>query len=777
MQELNNRAEKESKEQINKAINQIIKDYKLDFPCPHCDKRINDGHFDQGTRLFGYINEHIRNIVEKHFSFQEGDYRQKWLKEMEENRTYENFPLVKELKKNVGELQQKVSQLQSSEHIEKLERVRQLSEAIKQQREKINELQSSEYIEKLERVRKLAEEVSELRNQNQLLRDQSRINSKKKGELFEQYISEELNRVFDNKDKISKITQTGRKADFLQEVLTENNEIAGRIIYEAKDTEKWDNEWVNKLENDMAHLRADFGIIIATCENGKPLRCLDPRKKIYVSDDTNFIYIAKIMRDSLIQKHNLLETVNADSKEKRIKKKELGDLNKNANSISRVAENIKSEQQNQQTQSAVLQLASSLLGNTNNLNQLTKKPSGEAKTIQEIEEEFLISAFQPSRSGIGGTLPPEIIERICEREEREIGGSSDLIIFLKPKAGRIPQVKGNQNNSETIINFSAQIAYEDKKGYKQFVRDYLTEKGKFDYDAYCLIRTDSSMSGPSAGIAYYLALHSLINQIPLPRNLGSTGTVFKRPKVGGIGGLNLKLGYNVGYDIKKENPINIFILCEENRNKKACAKLNNGRCYKENSGSYYDLVSLQIKEKIKQVHFISQVDQIETALNEILKNPNEKFVHSCGSKPREPPRQPNSEITSEQILTLIAELHIREKGGLGEHQDFWEKLQAAYAKSSDYQEATAKVLRLHEKYLGNSRRVEELEKAKVLKEQELQILLKQGPPPPRDIEEEIKRLHQEYQTKFKEIASPVANLTMEILTNLQKFSYTIQKIT
>ena len=211
MQEINSRIIKENEEQIR--INQIIRDYKLDFPCPHCDKRINDGHFDQTTRVFGYINEHIRTIVEKHFNFQENDYRQKWLKEMENNRTYENFLPVKELRKVVGELQQKISQLQSSEHIEKLER-----------------------------VRKLAEENNELRNQNQLLRDQSRINSKKKGELFEQYISEELSRVFDNKDKISKITQTGRKADFLQEVLTESNKSAGRIIYEAKDTEKWDNE-------------------------------------------------------------------------------------------------------------------------------------------------------------------------------------------------------------------------------------------------------------------------------------------------------------------------------------------------------------------------------------------------------------------------------------------------------------------------------------------------------------------------------------------------------
>jgi predicted ATP-dependent protease len=100
-----------------------------------------------------------------------------------------------------------------------------------------------------------------------------------------------------------------------------------------------------------------------------------------------------------------------------------------------------------------------------------------------------------------------------------------------------------------------------REGYKQFVRDYLTEKGKFDYDAYCLIRTDSSMKGPSAGIAYYLALYSLINRAPLPRNLGSTGTVFERPKVGPIGGLDLKLEYNV----KKEKPINTFILSIKNK--------------------------------------------------------------------------------------------------------------------------------------------------------------------------------------------------------------------
>lgn len=66
----------------------------------------------------------------------------------------------------------------------------------------------------------------------------------------------------------------------------------------------------------MARSEADFGIIVATCENGKSVRCLDPRKKIYVSDENNFAYIAKIMRDILIQKHNLLERTRSDQQKR-----------------------------------------------------------------------------------------------------------------------------------------------------------------------------------------------------------------------------------------------------------------------------------------------------------------------------------------------------------------------------------------------------------------------------------------------------------------------------
>ena len=65
-----------NKEPINQAgIEQIIKNYKFTFFCPHCEKEINDNHFNEGQKSFKYLNEHIRSLIEKQFTLKEYDYR------------------------------------------------------------------------------------------------------------------------------------------------------------------------------------------------------------------------------------------------------------------------------------------------------------------------------------------------------------------------------------------------------------------------------------------------------------------------------------------------------------------------------------------------------------------------------------------------------------------------------------------------------------------------------------------------------------------------------
>jgi predicted ATP-dependent protease len=230
---------------------------------------------------------------------------------------------------------------------------------------------------------------------------------------------------------------------------------------------------------------------------------------------------------------------------------------------------------------------------------------------------------------------------------KRIGGSCDLVIFLKPKSGeREPQIKSNidhNNPQNTVINFSVEVAPKDKEGYKNLIRNSLIEK-KINCDAFVLVRLDGSMSGPSAGIGFYLVLHSLLHQIPLPKNLGSTGTI-EGQRVGAIGGLNLKLEYSV----RKEKPINIFILSIENKKYRGVP-----------SQSYEDLFSY-ITERVKQVHFVSSIKEIEIALNEILNETIKDKVHVCGDgvrdKRQKEPQSKNMEIqaTPEQFLALITD--------------------------------------------------------------------------------------------------------------------------
>jgi hypothetical protein len=167
----------------------------------------------------------------------ESDAKTKKILELQSPEYIEKSERVQKLVQKVEGQSQKIIELQSHQHIEKLDLVKNLKTELETQKKQIEELKSYEYLENHARVRELKDKNKELQSQVQLLQARNQA-SKKKGENFEQYVAEEIGRIFDSTDKISKITGQKEKADFLQEVLTETGEIAGRIIYEAKDTEK-----------------------------------------------------------------------------------------------------------------------------------------------------------------------------------------------------------------------------------------------------------------------------------------------------------------------------------------------------------------------------------------------------------------------------------------------------------------------------------------------------------------------------------------------------------
>src|SRR4051812_29946581 len=171
------------------------------------------------------------------------------------------------------------------------------------------------------------------------------------------------------------------------------------------------------------------------------------------------------------------------------------------------------------------------------------------------------------------------------------------MIFLKP----------SKNQSSTIYFPPDKIEKAQENSVRKIVEELIQnsstglEKVK-NYDVY-ILRVNSSHegAGPSSGVAHYLALYSALNKMPLPRNLASTATI-EGDKIGGIGGLQHKLASSV------ERGIDTFILAQKNESS-------------SNQEQSFNDTPLNVAEKIKQVHFISQVSQIKTALLEILTEP------------------------------------------------------------------------------------------------------------------------------------------------------------
>jgi thiol-disulfide isomerase/thioredoxin len=62
-------------------------------------------------------------------------------------------------------------------------------------------------------------------------------NSKTKGEDLEKYVLEKLQEAYNGSDEISKITHVGEKADIIQEIHKDNQQLA-KIIYEIKNIDK-----------------------------------------------------------------------------------------------------------------------------------------------------------------------------------------------------------------------------------------------------------------------------------------------------------------------------------------------------------------------------------------------------------------------------------------------------------------------------------------------------------------------------------------------------------
>lgn len=325
MQELEQwKSDRLLKEEIRNAIQEKLN--RFIFPCPHCGRDISDEHFSKEQRAFGYINEVVRKVLEEQIVPKWEKYKWLIIQELEKQKVYENFQQFKRLKEIIKESEQKIIYLQSPKYIEDSVRVRKLEEDKKTFWKKYEISQNKN--KELQKM--ISDKEKEI--QNLILRTKGQV----KGQDLEEWLHEMLLATFDGQDEIKDISRgqiwRGKRADFVQEVLLDKNnpeKVAGRIVYETKNTEKWNNNWVGKLEKDMVSHHADYGFIIYRSSGGNNHirfeKAIDPRRKIFVTDDSsvvNLSFAIKAIREAIISKYKVRadDSMSARTKAKKIER-------------------------------------------------------------------------------------------------------------------------------------------------------------------------------------------------------------------------------------------------------------------------------------------------------------------------------------------------------------------------------------------------------------------------------------------------------------------------
>jgi len=147
--------------------------------------------------------------------------------------------------------------------------------------------------EREQKIRQLTTEIEELRQKALQGSQQTQ------GETFEIQLKDALMTAFPS-DSIESIKKGKKGADVIQHVNNPTGECCGLILWEAKRTKHWDNNWIEKLKDDQREIGADLGVI-ASSVLPKDLTNFDYEDGVWITDFQSAIGLAKSLRLNLMQ--------------------------------------------------------------------------------------------------------------------------------------------------------------------------------------------------------------------------------------------------------------------------------------------------------------------------------------------------------------------------------------------------------------------------------------------------------------------------------------------
>lgn len=189
---------------------------------------------------------------------------------VEEKLSLEFQDLKEQLKEKERELKQfKEMELKLRKDKKKLEEEKENLELevmrrLEAEREKIREevarkLSEQHYFKDQEREKL----IRDLQTQIEVLKQKAEQGSQQlQGEVLELELEDMLRSNFPD-DEIIPVPKGKKGADILQQVYSPSGQLCGTIIWEAKRTKNWGNDWIEKLKNDQLQTKADIAALVS----------------------------------------------------------------------------------------------------------------------------------------------------------------------------------------------------------------------------------------------------------------------------------------------------------------------------------------------------------------------------------------------------------------------------------------------------------------------------------------------------------------------------------
>jgi len=251
-------------------------------------------------------------------------WKEEWEAESKQRLEAEKEKALEEKKRTIEELQseleQKDEKLKKAQDYERELRSRlkkiedrekeldlEVERKLDEEKKKTEEQHRLELLEKEKQLRDMQREIEELKRRSEQISPQAR------GDALQYELERVLKSTFPS-DEVEVIRRGARGADVIQKVKDEASQLCGTILWESKNTIKWNNSWIGKLKNDQRDQKADIAVL-ASITVPEDIENFGMIQGVWVTCLPIACCLADVLRFSLIEiANNKLALIDRDQK-------------------------------------------------------------------------------------------------------------------------------------------------------------------------------------------------------------------------------------------------------------------------------------------------------------------------------------------------------------------------------------------------------------------------------------------------------------------------------